>query len=133
MFAKFGQLISTKTPPLDPATRRVLHLQKRIRQESELGRTMWGPLPSNVAERLFFCDEAGNWHWHEKRKDAQGSWYEFTKTYELHPNGVFLRQYGSGEQGTYQLVPVSTEETVNFCHAAERYINLACDTLYAHV
>ena len=130
MFSKIGQFLGNKPQPLDPATPRVLHLQKRIRQESDLARTMWGPLPGDIGERLFFCDEQGNWHWHEKRKDAQGHWREFTKTYELRHDGVFLRQYSENQQGTYRLVPISTEETINFCDAAERYVKLAYTNLY---
>lgn len=134
MFSKIGHLVTGKAQPTIRVDQHMQHLHRRIRQESELGRTMWGPLPKNVTERLFFCDEYGNWHWHEKLKDAQGRSYEFTKTYEIHPNGVFLRRYSDNEQfNTYKLVPVTAEEGVNFCDAVERYVKLSRTKLYADV
>ena len=65
-----------------------------IRLESEIGRTLFGPIPEDH-HREFFCLDADTWVWHEEWKEQEtGKLKSNTIRYEVHQNGVVKVQDG---------------------------------------
>lgn len=74
--------------PLKPLTDKDL-----IKLESEIGRTLFGPIPTGHS-REFFCLDEDTWVWYEQWKDEMGRSKSHTIRYEVHPNGILKVQDG---------------------------------------
>lgn len=86
---------SSSKRPLKKLTEREL-----IELESEIGRTLFGAIPSGH-RREFFCLDEHTWVWHEEWKDANtGKQKVLTTRYEIHENGVLKVQEG----GVYRYI-----------------------------
>lgn len=85
-----------------------------INAESELGRTIFGPVPEGHT-REFFHHQKNVWIWHENGT---------TIRYEVRPHGVFKRVLG----GKYQ--QITGQELANFRKATQTYLKLVKQHLY---
>ena len=75
--------------PLKGLTERQL-----IELESEIGRTVFGPVPHGH-RREFFCLDEHTWVWFEEWKDEQtGKKRSLTTRYEVHEQGILKAQDG---------------------------------------
>ena len=95
-----------------------------INAESELGRTIFGPIPAGH-NREFFEARKNVWIWHESFVNPQGVMEDMTVRYEVRPNGVFKRP-GSGKYRKIEGV-----ELDNFRKAAHIYLELVKAKLYS--
>jgi len=100
-----------------------LSLDDLINAESELGRTLFGPIPIGH-QREFFESKKNIWIWHESWVDQFGVLQQMTIRYEVRPTGVFKKPAG----GSYQ--KIEGTELNNFCQAARGYLNLVKTKLY---
>ena len=100
-----------------------LSLDDLINAESELGRTLFGPIPTGH-QREFFESRKNIWIWHESWVDQFGKLQEMTIRYEVRPTGVFKKPVG----GSYK--KIEGKELDNFCQAARSYLNLVKTKLY---
>ena len=94
-----------------------------VNAESELGRTLFGPIPAGH-QREFFMSRDNTWIWHENWINQSGVPSQITLRYEVRPNGVFKKTEG----GTYQ--KIDGDELNNFRLAAKSYLNLVKSKLY---
>lgn len=94
-----------------------------INAESNLGRTLFGPIPAGH-QREFFTSKKNVWIWHESWTDRLGVSQEMTIRYEVRPDGVFKKPLG----GSY--AKLEGEELNNFRKAANLYLNLVKANLY---
>jgi len=94
-----------------------------INAESELGRTLFGPIPVGH-QREFFVAKKNVWIWHESFTDQFGKLQEMTIRYEVRPTGVYKRASG----GSYK--KIQGAELENFRRAAHSYLNLVKTKLY---
>ena len=94
-----------------------------INAESELGRTLFGPIPVGH-RREFFVSRRNVWIWHESWKDNLGISQDLTVRYEVRPTGVYKR----ANAGNYQ--KIDGEELDNFRRAAHSYLSLVKSKLY---
>lgn len=94
-----------------------------INAESELGRTLFGPIPEGH-QREFFESKKNVWIWHEGWIDALGAAQEMTVRYEVRPNGVFKKPTG----GSYE--KIEGDELNNFRRAAKAYLDIIKANLY---
>ena len=101
-----------------------LSLEDLINAESELGRTLFGPIPAGH-QREFFESRKNIWIWHENWINRFGAIEEMTILYEVRPNGVFKRANG----GNYH--KIEGNELDNFRLAAKSYLNLVKNKLYS--
>jgi len=97
-------------------------LEDKINAESELGRTIFGPIPAGHS-REFFEHRKNLWIWHESWTEA-GQPHEITLRYEVRPNGVFKKVNGSAY---YKLEGM---ELNNFVKATRKYLELIKTQLY---
>ena len=95
-----------------------------VNAESELGRTIFGPIPAGH-QREFFEYRKNVWIWHESFMDASGALQDMTVRYEVRPEGVFKRL----GQGGYD--KIEGEELNNFRKAARMYLDLVKTKLYS--
>lgn len=95
-----------------------------INAESELGRTLFGPIPAGH-RREFFWHRNNVWIWHESWLDAAGVTQGATIRYEVRPAGVYKKPLG----GEYEML--EGHELENFVKAAERYSTLVRSELYS--
>lgn len=95
-----------------------------INAESELGRTLFGPIPEGH-RREFFEYKKNIWIWHESWLDATGLARDVTIRYEVKPDGVFKRVSG----GKYE--KIEGGELENFRRAAKSYLALVKTKLYS--
>lgn len=95
-----------------------------VNVESELGRTIFGPIPVGH-QREFFEYRKNIWIWHESFVDASGALQDMTVRYEVRPEGVFKRL----GQGGYD--KIEGEELNNFRKAARMYLDLVKTKLYS--
>ena len=65
-----------------------------IQMESEIGGTLFGPVPAGHRREFFNLDE-DTWIWHEEWKDRLGKSRSSTTRYEVHDNGVLKAQEGA--------------------------------------
>lgn len=66
-----------------------------IQLESEIGATLFGPIPPGH-RREFFCLDENTWIWYEEGINAEtGQPEEVTTRYEVHDNGILKVQDGS--------------------------------------
>ena len=94
-----------------------------VNAESELGRTLFGPIP--VGHRREFFEHRKNvWIWHESWLDELGKEQAITVRYEVHPAGVYKRVTG----GSYK--KLAGIELDNFRKAAAKYFELVKTKLY---
>lgn len=100
-----------------------LQLEDLINAESELGRTLFGPIPAGH-QREFFEHKKNVWIWHESWVNELGQEQGVTIRYEVRPDGVFKKP--SGEK--YQ--KIEGAELDNFRQAARGYLNLVKTKLY---
>ncbi|MBQ3431080.1 hypothetical protein IJG20_03225 [Candidatus Saccharibacteria bacterium] len=105
------------------AFRRPRTLEDKINAESELGRTIFGPIPAGH-QREFFEHRKNLWIWHESWSEL-GNDYRVTLRYEVRPNGVF-KMYNSSPY-----VKVEGKELDNFRAATKKYLELIKTNLYA--
>jgi hypothetical protein len=95
-----------------------------IEAESELGKTIFGPIPSGH-QRKFFEYRKNVWIWHETFIDPSGAMQEMTVRYEVRPNGVFKRP------GNGKYLRIEGVELDNFRKAAKAYLELVKSKLYS--
>ncbi len=100
-----------------------LSLEDLINAESELGRTLFGPIPVGH-QREFFESKKNVWVWHENWTDQFGKLQEMTIRYEVRPTGVYKKSNG----GDYH--KIEGAELDNFCQAARGYLKLVKTKLY---
>lgn len=95
-----------------------------VSAESEIGRTLFGPIPEGH-RREFFEQRKNVWVWYEQWTDQSGKEQEVTVRYEVRPNGVYKKYAGAG----YQMI--KGDELQNFCRAVKLYFQLVCQKLYS--
>jgi hypothetical protein len=78
-----------KNRPFKKLTEREL-----LRLESEIGASLFGPIPAGH-RREFFCLDENTWIWHEEWKDEKGAPRTTTTRYEIHSNGILKVQEGA--------------------------------------
>lgn len=93
-----------------------------INAESELGRTIFGPVPVGH-QREFFQYTKNVWMWHENWTDL-GRKYEITIRYEVRKDGVYKKIQGHGYQ------KISGSELENFRQALHAYLKVVKEKLY---
>ena len=91
--------------------------------EAKLGRTVFGPIPSN-RQREFFKDRGNIWIWYEKFIDDMGMVKEITVRYDVRPTGVLKKSAG----GKFE--KLAGEELKNFELATKSYLQLVKRELY---
>ncbi len=94
-----------------------------INAESELGRTLFGPIPYGH-QREFFEHKKNVWVWHDSWLDEKGGTQGITIRYEVRPAGVYKKYDG----GTY--TKIEGQELDNFRQAARMYLDLIKTHLY---
>lgn len=97
--------------------------EELINAESELGRTLFGPIPEGH-QREFFISKPNVWIWHESFVNSVGKVEEMTIRYEVRPTGVYKKPVG----GMYE--QLRGEELTNFRRAARGYLELVKTKLY---
>lgn len=97
-------------------------LDDKINLESELGRTIFGPIPAGH-QREFFEHKKNLWIWHESWLDS-GVEHSITLRYEVRPDGVFKKMNGSAY---FKLEGVELE---NFRAATHKYLDLIKTNIY---
>ncbi|MBQ6130095.1 hypothetical protein IJI72_00115 [Candidatus Saccharibacteria bacterium] len=108
---------------LSPRVRALKTLDDQINAESELGRTIFGPVPAGH-QREFFEHKKNLWIWHE-------AWTEFgelktvTIRYEVHPSGVYKIINNSIS------AKLTGAELDNFRRATKKYLELIKTNLYS--
>lgn len=100
-----------------------LSVEDLINAESEVGRTLFGPIPYGH-QREFFESKKNVWIWHESWKDNLGYINNMTVRYEVRPTGVFKKI----NRGDYKKIEGS--ELDNFRDAARTYLNLVKEKIY---
>lgn len=78
-----------KNRPLKQLTEREL-----LRLESQVGSTVFGPVPVGH-RREFFCFDEKTWIWYEEWTDEKGVRRETTTRYEVHDKGILKVQEGA--------------------------------------
>ena len=94
-----------------------------INAESELGRTLFGPIPEGH-QREFFEHKKNVWIWHDGWLDEKGELQGVTIRYEVKPEGVYKKVAGKPFQR------IGGEELDNFRRAAKMYLSLIKANLY---
>ena len=94
-----------------------------VNAESEIGRTIFGPIPAGH-RREFFESKKNVWIWYEGWLDAAGIMQEMTISYEVRPAGVYKKVAGE------QYVKLEGDELKNFVNAARKYFELVSTKLY---
>ena len=104
---------------------RVARMSRRqlIQAESEIGRTLFGPIAKN-ARREFFCLDADTWIWHEEWFDNDGKKHARTTRYEVRGGEVIKAQ--DGERRVY----VTGDELENLVRAAHLYHDRVARGIY---
>ena len=100
-----------------------MSLEELINAESELGRTIFGPIPTGH-QREFFEHKKNVWIWYEGWSDEAGNVHGLTIRYEVKPDGVFKKSAGQ------PYVKLEGEELNNFRNAARTYLDLIKTKLY---
>lgn len=91
--------------------------------ESEIGRTIFGPIPEGH-QREFFESKKNVWIWYEGWQDAAGIMQGTTICYEVRPAGVYKKVSG----GKYE--KLDGKELDNFVGAVRKYFELVKKHLY---
>lgn len=95
-----------------------------INAESEIGRTIFGPIPFGH-QREFFESKKNVWIWHESWRNKVGGIEGMTIRYEVRPNGVYKKV------NSRDYTKLQGEELDNFRTAAKTYLNLVKEGLYS--
>lgn len=98
-----------KIRPLEGLTERQL-----IELESEIGRTVFGPVPAGH-RREFFCLDDHTWVWYEEWVDEHRKKQSMTTRYEVHESGILKAQDGK----SYKFI--EGEELQNLALATKLY------------
>lgn len=114
-----GELFEAKRAPYSNR----LSYNELMNAESELGRTLFGPIPVGH-QREFFKSRDNVWIWHENWTDEMGNLQNMTIRYEVRPEGVFKKV----SNGIY--TKIEGEELENFRRAAKNYLELVKTKLY---
>ena len=107
----------------DNSHRLKLSYDDLINAESELGRTLFGPIPEGH-QREFFEHRKNVWIWHESWLDAAGLMKGTTIRYEVRPDGVFKKVPNS------KYIRLEGAELNNFRLAVKSYFELIKTKLY---
>lgn len=94
-----------------------------IQAESEIGKTLFGPLPKG-GRREFFCLDEDTWIWHEEWIGAGGKKTFRTTRYEIRGNEIIKSQ--DGEKRIY----VSGDELRNLVSAMRLYYDRVTRGIY---
>ncbi|MCB9820097.1 hypothetical protein H6796_02235 [Candidatus Nomurabacteria bacterium] len=78
-----------KRRPLKNLTEREL-----IQLESEIGKDLFGPIPSGRSRKFFNLDEK-TWIWYEETREGRNKIHSTTTRYEVQDKGVLKVQEGS--------------------------------------
>lgn len=105
-------------PPAQPTDRDLL------RQESKIGATLFGEVPSGRV-REFFCLDESTWVWHEEWKDEKGVQHQSTVRYEIHQNGIL--KVSDGPRYTF----IEGDELENFAKATRAYYDATERQIYS--
>lgn len=111
-----------KPKALSPRARTLKTLDDQINAESELGRTIFGPVPTGH-QREFFEHKKNLWIWHESWTD-HGKFITITIRYEVRENGVF-KIINNGLSAKLE-----GAELDNFRRATKKYLELIKTNLY---
>lgn len=96
-----------------------------IQAESEIGRELFGPIPSGH-RREFFCLDSTTCIWYEEYKTADGKTEALTTRYEIQGNKVLKVQGGS--RYSY----LDGQELSNVLAAIRLYYQRVMTTVYGH-
>ena len=107
---------------LPPPPKPYKTLGDKINAESELGRTIFGPIPAGH-QREFFEHKKNLWIWHESWLES-GNRQEITIRYEVRPDGVHKSVNGS------PYCKIEGAELDNFRQATRKYLELIRTHLY---
>ena len=121
----FSELLTLKRPG-ETTTRRYsnkLSYADLVNAESEIGRTLFGPVPEGH-QREFFASKKNVWIWYEGWVDEAGAMQETTIYYEVRPAGVYKKALGG------KFKKIEGDELNNFVKAARRYFELVKERLY---
>ncbi len=102
---------------------RALTERQLIQMESEIGKTLFGPIPKGHRREFFNLDEK-TWIWHEEYTDANKQQRSITTKYEVQPNGVLKVQ--DGARYSY----LEGEELENFGLAVQIYYERVAREIY---
>ena len=94
-----------------------------VNAESELGRTIFGPIPDGY-QREFFMAKSNVWIWHESGRKNGVNLTDMTIRYEVRPTGVYKKTTGSG------YTKIEGDELENFRKATKAYLELVKSKLY---
>ena len=93
-----------------------------INAESELGRTIFGPVPVGH-QREFFQYTKNVWMWHENWRENNIK-HEITIRYEVRRDGVYKKLQGRGYE------KIHGAELENFRNALHAYLKIVKEKLY---
>jgi len=94
-----------------------------IQAESEIGKTLFGPVPKD-GRREFFCLDEDTWIWHEEWVDGDGNKALKTTRYEIRGNEIIKSQ--DGEKRSY----VTGSELRNLVSAMGLYYDRVSRAIY---
>lgn len=119
-------LLVGEAPKKMPVKRPLKQLTDRelIRLESEIGRTLFGPIPKGHG-REFFCLDEDTWVWYEQWVNDKGQQKSRTIRYEVHPNGI-LKVQDNGANYSF----IHGEELHNLALATKMYVERVERELY---
>lgn len=125
LFSKAIQLLSGATDLKPQKSRPLRELTERdlIQLESQIGATLFGPVPKGH-RREFFNDDQNHWIWHEEWVDAYGKTQSMTTRYEIQPRGILKVRLG--EPYAY----IEGEELRNLNMAAQLYYEEVARKIY---
>lgn len=82
------------TMPRIRSARPAITERELLRRESEIGATLFGPLPQG-GRRQFFNLDASTWIWYEEWIDDRRQRHTATTRYEVQENGILKVQEGA--------------------------------------
>lgn len=115
-------LFKTKDQRHDARVSR-MSTRQLIQAESEIGKTLFGPVPKG-GRREFFCLDEDTWIWHEEWLDNAGEKNVRTTRYEIRGKEVIKSQ--DGEKRTY----VTGDELHNLMLATRLYYDRVARAVY---
>ena len=120
-FKKFTTLLTgSGVPTYIPKNLTKRHL---IEQESEQGKTIFGPIAAGHRREFFRLDDH-TWVWYEEWKDENNKKQSRTTRYELHSNGILKVQ----DNGAYSFI--EGEELHNLTMAIQTYYERVMRNVY---
>lgn len=94
-----------------------------ISRESEIGKTLFGPVTDGCSREFFNLDEK-TWIWHEEYVDTAGMKRSMTTRYEVQAQGILKAQDGAN----YSYL--EGEELQNFGYAIQMYYDRVMRGVY---